>query len=211
MEGAPADIDALREALSAAEAEIEAVRTKLHNAVRKGKTIDAERKKAVSEVDDLAKQLAEARGQLEDVQRDSQSITSTLQEQNGELSRELKAACARAAALDEKLKQMQAESIDQAHTIKMKYQAAEEALRQQIADLQAAASQQVSSAAQEPSEALQKATARAQEAESQVADLRQEAEVMNEALQVSDFLPPIAHIQNISVTSGSADNLCLKG
>ncbi len=184
------DLDSLREALSAAKAETEAVRAKLHNAVRKGKTIDAERKKAVGELSDLAKELANAQEQLTEVQ----SSTAALHEQDGDLSSELQAACARAAALDEKLKQVQAESAENVRAIELKHQAAEEALRQQIDMLQAAASQQALPT-QDTSEALQKATARAQEAESLVAELRQEAEVMNEALQVRKSLPclPLAH------------------
>ena len=173
------DLDSLREALSAAKAETEAVRAKLHNAVRKGKTIDAERKKAVGDLRDLAKELANAQEQLKEVQ----SSTAALLEQDGDLSSELQAACARAAALDEKLKQVQAESAENLRATELKHQAAEEALRQQIDVLQAAASQQ-SLPTQDTSEALQKATARAQEAESLVAEVRQEAEVMNEALQV---------------------------
>ena len=50
--------DALEQQLAAARAETEAVRQKLHNAVRKGKAIQAEKEKKEAEVAALAERVA---------------------------------------------------------------------------------------------------------------------------------------------------------
>lgn len=182
LESALVEVSSLKEALNTASAETEAVRAKLHNAVRKGKTIDLERKKAVSEVDELKQQLAAVQTELKDLQGKNQTLLA-LQDQNADLSRELQASCAKAAALDERLKQVEAESMETLHAMERKHRAAEEALQQQITSLQSALSKDVLPI-QEQSKALQEAHVRAEEAERQVAELREEAEVMNEALQV---------------------------
>ncbi len=182
LDSALVEVSSLKEALNTASAETEAVRAKLHNAVRKGKTIDLERKKAVSEVDELKQQLAAVQTELKDLQGKNQTLLA-LQDQNADLSRELQASCAKAAALDERLKQVEAESMETLHAMERKHRAAEEALQQQITSLQSALSKDVLPI-QEQSKALQEAHVRAEEAERQVAELREEAEVMNEALQV---------------------------
>lgn len=182
LEAALAEMSSLKEALSSANLETEAVRAKLHNAVRKGKTIDLERKKAVSEVDELKQQLSAARSELEELQGKEQTQLA-VQDQNADLAKELQASCARAAALDERLKQVEAESMETLQAMEQKHHAADEVLQQQIASLQSALSKQVLPT-QEQSKALQEAHVRAEEAERQVVELREEAEVMNEALQV---------------------------
>ena len=182
LESALAEVSSLKEALSTATAETEAVRTKLHNAVRKGKTIDLERKKAVSDVDELKQQLAAAGIELKELLGENQTQLA-LQEQNADLSRQLQASSARTAALDERLKQVEAESMETVQAMERKHHAAEEALQQQIANMQSALSEQVLPR-QEQYKAHQEAHARAEEAERQVAELREEAEVTNEALQV---------------------------
>ena len=182
LESALAEVSSLKEALSTATAETEAVRAKLHNAVRKGKTIDLERKKAVSDVDELKQQLAAAGIELKELLGENQTQLA-LQEQNADLSRQLQASSARTAALDERLKQVEAESMETVQAMERKHHAAEEALQQQIANMQSALSEQVLPR-QEQNKAHQEAHARAEEAERQVAELREEAEVMHEALQV---------------------------
>lgn len=181
-EAAVTQLASLQEALSTAKAETEAVRTKLHNAVRKGKTIDAERKKAVGELEQLFIQLAQAQDQLKDFQRSNEE----LQETEGKMQeriRQLEAAHAQTAAVEEQMKQVQQDSEAQMHQLQQESRAAEQALKQQIAQLEA---RPLTGAVpdQESSKALQNAKARAEEAESQVTELREEAEIMNEALQV---------------------------
>jgi chromosome segregation ATPase len=58
------EIARLQAELNASKAETEAVRTKLHNAVRKGKTIEAERKRRESEIEVLTAQLQELEARL---------------------------------------------------------------------------------------------------------------------------------------------------
>ena len=127
LEAAIAEISKLKDAAAAAAEETTAVRAKLHNAVRKGKTIDAERAKRAGEAEALAARVAELEESLRAAQATPDSngaqdpaVSHTqvdqqlgtlqqdkhaLQQQLQELAARERESTQRAAMLEERLQQ----------------------------------------------------------------------------------------------------------
>lgn len=127
LEAALAEVARLREAAAAAAEETAAVRAKLHNAVRKGKTIDAERAKRAGEAEALAARMAEleeslraaqatpdrngahdaaeSHSQVQEQLKTLQQDKHALQQQLQELAARAQESASRAAALEQRLQQ----------------------------------------------------------------------------------------------------------
>ena len=133
--------------------ELSAVRVKLHNAVRKGKTIDAERLKKAAEAEQLAAKVAHLKHQLQEAnlkhgreslldssddtsQHDVEKLLShkrLLEQQLESRGAQLQETVLQVAALEERLQQVQADASATLDTVAGQLEASKEALKQTAA------------------------------------------------------------------------------
>lgn len=151
------EVSQAKEELLSAQAEIEAIRAKLHNAVRKGKTIEAEKKKKDLQIEELNRRIQDLQARLSeaDFQKQHNSETErlqlselqglyqaaqqqalTAQAQKTQAEEQLQAAQRVSAELQQKLQQVAASAAEELTALQQERQLLEETLRQQVETLQ---------------------------------------------------------------------------